>query len=136
MGPRILERCPTCRGIWLSNAQLTEILDHVSHRASSTTPEDAQDVATVESDGHATIGHTFAPSRVARSCPQCAKEMDNYRFQETGIWIDGCAESHGIWLDEGELRLIAQRSKAKQVDDGPETGTVLDAVSDILLGSL
>ena len=135
MGPRVLERCPQCRGIWLSQAQLTEILSHVTQHLSPDSPEN-KDAATIDSDGEASIGHTFAPSRKPRSCPQCAADMENYRFEETGIWIDGCPESHGIWLDEGELRLIAERSKAKQFDDAPETGSVMDAVADVLLGSL
>lgn len=128
MGPRLLERCPSCRGIWLSQAQLSEILDQVSHKAEA-------NFATVESDGHASIGHTFAPSRVARDCPQCAKEMENYKYADTGVWIDACSASHGIWLDEGELRLLAQRSE-KNDTDVSDHGTVMDAVSDLILGTL
>lgn len=127
MGPRLLERCPKCRGTWISRAQLREILDQASERLE-------EGVAAVESDGHADIGHTFAPSRLARGCPQCQKNMDNFKFEETGVWIDSCPEGHGLWLDEGELRLLAQR-KARP----PSTinhGTVLDAVSDLIIGSL
>lgn len=126
MGARILERCPKCRGIWLSRAQLLEILNQVSHKVEG-------DLATVEQDGHAEIGNTFAPSRVLRACPECKREMDNFKFESTGVWIDGCPDSHGIWLDNGELRLLAARTNTPSVQD---PGTVLDAVSDLILGSL
>lgn len=128
MGPRLLERCPKCRGIWLYQAQLKEILSQVGQK-------NEEGLAAVESDGHADIGHTFAPSRKKRSCPACQKEMENYKFEGTGIWIDGCPDHHGIWLDQGELRLLAQRS-GKPQDSNQNQGTVLDAVSDLILGSL
>lgn len=130
MGPRLLERCPECRGIWLSCLQLKEILQQVSHKVTVESTE------VVESDGHASIGHTFAPSRLQRKCPECADPMDNYQFEETGIWIDGCKETHGIWLDEGELRLIAERTWHRPAGGVTEQGAVLDAVSDLIIGSL
>lgn len=126
MGTRLLERCPNCRGIWLSRDLLLEILEQVGHKVEG-------DVAAVEQDGHAEIGNTFAPSRVLRSCPECRKEMDNFKFESTGVWIDGCPDGHGIWLDNGELRLLASRASATSSDD---TDTVFDAVSDLIIGSL
>ena len=128
MGPRLLERCPACRGIWLSQAQLTEILQQVSEKVEG-------DLEAVESDGHAEIGNTFAPSRLTRSCPACQVPMNNYKFEETGIWIDGCPEGHGIWLDQGELRLLAARTQSSGEQDS-DNGTVLDAVTDLIIGSL
>ena len=128
MGPRLLERCPECRGIWLSASQLQEILEQVAHKV--------ENCDTVESDGHATIGNTFAPSRVSRKCPECAEEMNNYQFEETGIWIDGCPSAHGIWLDQGELRLLVQRTRSKSDSEQYDHGSVIDAVSDLIIGSL
>ena len=87
----------------------------------------------VESDGHADIAHTLAPSRIARSCPACSKSMDNFKFEETGVWVDACPDNHGIWLDRGELRLLAQRTQSQPEYDA---GEVMDAVSDLILGSL
>jgi Zn-finger nucleic acid-binding protein len=127
MGPRTLERCPECRGIWLPHAQLKEILDQVSHKV-----ED--DLETVESDGQADIAHTFAPSRLKRKCPSCAEEMGNFKFEETGVWVDTCPTNHGIWLDQGELKLLAQKRQSNGQEH--DTGEVMDAVSDLILGSL
>lgn len=127
MGPRLLERCQECRGTWISQAQLKEILEQAAESLE-------EGVAAVESDGHADIGHTFAPSRLARGCPQCKLDMENFKFEETGIWVDSCPDGHGIWLDEGELRLLAQR-KAKG-PAAPNQGSVIDAVSDLIIGSL
>lgn len=123
MGSRLLERCPRCRGIWLTHVQLKEILEQLCDQGKET----------VESDGHADIADTFAPSRVLRNCPTCEAQMENFKFEETGIWIDACPGGHGIWLDQGELRLLAQKRPEGQDYD---TGEVMDAVSDLILGSL
>lgn len=128
MGPRLIERCPDCRGTWISQSQLKEIIAQVSQK-------EEEGMAAIESDGNADIGHTFAPSRIKRGCPACQVDMDNFKFEETGIWIDSCPDGHGIWLDEGELKLLAQRSQ-KEGTGAVNQGTVLDAVSDLILGSL
>lgn len=62
--------------------------------------------------------------------------MENFKFEETGVWIDGCSEGHGIWLDNGELRLISQRAKGKDAAESDDNDTILDAVSDLILGNL
>lgn len=33
--------------------------------------------------------------------------MENYPFgYQSSIWVDGCPDGHGIWLDPGELSMI------------------------------
>jgi len=128
MGARVVNRCPECRGVWLTQAQLAEILDEVAD------PDTVGKESTVEFDGQADIGHTFAPSRKARTCPVCQTDMMNYKFEDSGIWIDGCP-SHGLWLDNGELRLLAQR-RGKASPGVEEDGEVLDALSDLIAGTL
>lgn len=127
MGRRTLERCPKCLGIWLTRTELEALLTQVSEDTDA-------GLAVSDSDGEASIGHTFAPSRLSRACPECQEAMENYRFDETGIWIDGCNAGHGIWLDQGELRLIISRQTNRESDEGPDD--IVDAVSDLILGSL
>jgi Zn-finger nucleic acid-binding protein len=41
--------------------------------------------------------------------------MDNTQFDyNSGIWIDSCPESHGIWLDAGELHLVREHRRNLQ----------------------
>ena len=129
VGPRLFHRCPKCSGTWLAASQLEEILSQAMLKA-----PDAID--TVESDGESEVGHTLAPSRVARTCPCCPAPMNNYKFEDTGVWIDACPEGHGIWLDSGELKLLVKRRQNQLSRNDSDTGTVVDAVTDLLLGTL
>lgn len=127
-GDHKLFRCPQCRGIWLSDELLQQLLEESGREDRVATKlDDAEAEAQVE------ISNTYAPSRLARACPECSREMDNFKFQETGIWLDGCPSGHGVWLDHGELRLISERLKVK---DGGEPEELVDVVSDLILGSL
>ena len=119
------ERCPECLGLWLSRSHLQSLVERVDVDADSP----------VELDNQAKqvdIANTYAPSRHARVCPECSSEMDNFRFEETGIWLDACLQGHGVWLDSGELRLITQRRQGQAIG-GEE---LVDAVSDLILGNL
>jgi Zn-finger nucleic acid-binding protein len=121
----ILARCAECRGTWISHSQLHEVLGQISSTAGE-----------IDSDGYADIAHTFAPSRANRPCPECRKCMENFKFEATGVWVDSCPDGHGLWLDNGELRLLAERRRKGTVSGGDEPDSVFDAVSDLIIGSL
>ena len=38
-------------------------------------------------------------------CPKCGSDLEEINFQN--VMIDKCAECQGIWLDHGELELLA-----------------------------
>jgi Zn-finger nucleic acid-binding protein len=40
-------------------------------------------------------------------CPRCSTEMNQVEIQE--VPVEQCPECTGVWLDAGELELIAQR---------------------------
>ena len=46
---------------------------------------------------------------VAAVCPRCGAGLE--QVDEVGVKIDRCPAGHGMWLDTGELELIAQREK-------------------------
>lgn len=122
-------RCPDCSGTWLAASQLEELLSQALEKS-------PQALDTVESDGESEVGHTLAPSRKARICPSCPASMDNFKFENTGVWIDACPEGHGIWLDSGELKLLVKRRENQMNKPDEDNDSVVDAVTDLLLGSL
>lgn len=122
-------RCPSCRGLWLTATALGSALCENT--------ESPELDGLVGNDGDSEIGHTFAPSRLARCCPTCAAPMENHKFEDSGVWIDTCAAGHGIWLDRGELKLLSERKKHRP-GAAPESAedSLEDAVSDVLLSFL
>jgi hypothetical protein len=38
-------------------------------------------------------------------CPKCGQDLEEVNYQN--ILIDKCNDCHGIWLDQGELDLLA-----------------------------
>jgi Zn-finger nucleic acid-binding protein len=128
-GEHSVLRCPACRGTWLAAASLGAALSEKG--------ESEELLAVVDNDGEADIGHTFAPSRLARVCPCCPQPMENHKFEDSGVWIDTCPEGHGIWLDRGELKLLIERRRSGSIAVKPDLEeTFEDVVSDILLGYL
>lgn len=127
-GEHGLEKCAQCEGIWIARDRLESLLSRTEGPAKESCP--------VEMDGEADVGNTFAPSRVQRMCPACGEKMENFVFEGTGVWIDGCPHSHGIWLDRGELKLLAKRTNDQPKSGKAEEDLALDAVSDLILGSL
>lgn len=41
------------------------------------------------------------------NCPRCSEEMNQVEIQE--VPVEQCPGCEGVWLDAGELELIAQR---------------------------
>jgi len=42
-----------------------------------------------------------------RKCPRCRHKMVKGDFPETKIEVDVCRRDGGIWLDQGEIQIIA-----------------------------
>lgn len=53
------------------------------------------------------LRQTRAKSTGTAGCPRCGDALEVK--QEHGIAVDACPRGHGIWLDQGELDLIAKR---------------------------
>ena len=94
VGGKGCHRCPGCGGLWVTDDFLALALEASQEQIEAIL-------------GGRTGSHTFARSPQQRECPGCAKAMDNYPFgYQSGIWVDGCSQGHGVWLDAGELSLI------------------------------
>lgn len=93
-GGRGCHRCTRCAGLWVTDEFLALAMQ-------------ASEARIVGILGGQTGGHTFSKSPERRDCPGCTRPMENYPFgYQSGIWVDGCPDGHGVWLDAGELKLI------------------------------
>lgn len=52
---------------------------------------------------------TEAAGQIAPSCPRCGKAL--VERDRRGVMVDVCDAGCGMWLDTGELELLAEREK-------------------------
>ncbi|MFN8608556.1 MAG: zf-TFIIB domain-containing protein [Vulcanimicrobiota bacterium] len=107
-GGKGCHRCSRCQGLWVTEDFLALALQ-------------AQESQIGGILGGQTGAHTFARSAQQRECPGCERLMENYPFgYQSGIWVDGCPDGHGLWLDAGELRLIRDFQERQRGPMTPE----------------
>lgn len=93
--------CPTCRGLWLDQGELEELLDRTRARVDD--PLLAFQRA---------VGHSSASKR-AHLCPRCDHRLREVeavcgRSDSAPVHVDRCPRGHGLWFDKGELSAILQ----------------------------
>lgn len=102
LGSVTLDVCPSCAGIWFDEKELTQI-------------------AGVHSAALAKLEDLFVPTDAANAsrsggaglCPNCILPLFEFEFRHSpGVTLDGCKECKGIWVDDGELRAIWERTQA------------------------
>jgi Zn-finger nucleic acid-binding protein len=107
-----IDRCSQCKGTWLDEGELAHI---IAVKEEKFTPELIQKtVASVFS------GVPEADQQDKHPCPMCARPMRslNYAYS-SGIIIERCPASEGVWLDGAELERIQahQEHWEKKVQD-------------------
>jgi Zn-finger nucleic acid-binding protein len=99
LGPNRVERCGSCHGVWIAAAEFNQLMHDLDRLEAVRTRELA----------HRAPEHTV--SYVA--CPRCGEIMERRNFgRSSGIMVDTC-KKHGIWLDRGELRRVAEYLTAR-----------------------
>lgn len=95
-----VQRCPSCRGMWLDRVRLDAILDmHGRER---------EDRAPVAPDpGSQAYELARQKQRPVRRCPACATDMEAREYARVSeVLVDACPRCHGRWLDAGELEQL------------------------------
>ena len=71
-------------------------------------------------------GNPAARKRAAREsaearpkCPRCGKTLEERHFRT--LKVDVCPDSHGVWLDPGELEMILHMPRAEMLRVVDET---------------
>jgi Zn-finger nucleic acid-binding protein len=90
-GPNIIiDVCPKCHGIWLDKGELGKVLKD----------KKLTDYLTK---------HIGTKSKSPMVCPRCGMTMDFEKADD--IEVDVCLSCGGVWLDEGELLELKEKSK-------------------------
>lgn len=92
-----IDRCPECKGTWLDANEITKISTIRNKKFTS-------DLV------HRTLsGETSHVSLQDKTilCPKCSEPLTTVNYDySSGIIIDSCHNSHGIWLDYEELEKV------------------------------
>lgn len=81
------DQCPKCKGVWFDNGELA---------AASKDPDKMRRLL---------MEAPLKPRDGSANCPRCLRVMVNGGLGNEFIRVDRCVE-HGVWLDEGEKRLL------------------------------
>jgi Zn-finger nucleic acid-binding protein len=79
-----LDFCPACKGCWLDEGELEQIVD-------------GREAALAQFDWQGGV-------KGARRCPRCMAKMRVVTMPNEGPELDLCPAACGIWFDRGELR--------------------------------
>jgi len=126
VGDIVLDHCDNCGGFWLdggeldlANEELERIMNVSGHGFSeflkkAHLPFWVKRIKNKSSDTDFKIdvkplGNAVRISETGLECPVCDEaKLDMYNVY--GMQVDACPECHGIWLNEGELRRMKDRS--------------------------
>lgn len=90
-GPNIIfDVCPKCKGLWLDKGELGKLLKDRKLTNYLTK-------------------HIGTKSRSPMVCPRCSMTMDIEKADD--IEVDVCLTCGGVWLDQGELEKLKDKSE-------------------------
>ncbi|RYD62744.1 MAG: hypothetical protein EOP84_34305 [Verrucomicrobiaceae bacterium] len=95
-----VERCPTCHGMFFNPGEVEALLDAQTNPIVWLDPVQLEQVA----------GDFGNRERVVtyQKCPMCEDRMTHVNFGgRSGVIVDRCGP-HGVWLEGGELRRLAE----------------------------
>ncbi len=103
-GKFLVERCDQCLGLFFDPGELEALLN------STVTNVFAIDQSRMDAINAARRADDYPIGYI--KCPVCANMMNRINFGvKSGVIIDHC-KAHGVWLDGGELRHLAEWMKA------------------------
>ncbi|MFP6658089.1 MAG: zf-TFIIB domain-containing protein, partial [Pirellulales bacterium] len=80
----VVDACTSCQGIWFDANELNEVL-----------PTAIKDLR-VPNDAN--------PTEI--TCPKCLIPLKSFKYPQTYVEIDMCAECKGLWLNRSELKEV------------------------------
>jgi Zn-finger nucleic acid-binding protein len=129
-----MEVCPSCKGMWLTPQELTQLEDKVF---------DFGD----DEKGSLMLGST--PTTL--KCPQCAKPMSRFEYRLYDLEMDFCPDQHGYWLDADEDQRVLELVKKEEKNLGRKvlaedrfaahlqylrSGSIMDKMHELLIDAM
>lgn len=99
--PRLqVERCTTCHGMFFNPGEVEALLDAQTNPIVWLDPVQIEQIAGDFGSRQREVTY--------QKCPACDDRMSHLNFGgRSGVIIDRCG-THGVWLDGGELRRLAE----------------------------
>ena len=92
-----LDRCPSCKGLWFDQNELSAVLGVPS--------ETALEIP------------SFSTHHSDINCPKCNKGLSEFCYPGTTTLVDVCIDCHGTWLDNLEWKeIILARDIKNQIN--------------------
>lgn len=120
-----IDRCPSCRGVWLDPDELDKI-------QRLTINDYSKELAKPEND----VARAFALAKSKQEgvykCVKCSSDLlkREYGFNSQ-IQIDSCPSGCGMWLDAGELEALEQFYERHQPEKVGRVQSILDFIDSI-----
>ncbi|MFB3897274.1 MAG: rhomboid family intramembrane serine protease [bacterium] len=101
----LIDKCPQCHGIWLDSGNLLYSVVALVENQAPKAPLPVLFKSRM-------VVPANAVDETLRQCPRCKQTLTkiNYGY-DSNVFIDKCPACQGIWVDESELRDIAQHLK-------------------------
>ena len=90
-----VDRCPTCKGMWLDYGELDQLEDKVYD---SDLPKGTLMIRSFETE---------------LECPKCSKKLRKFNYRAYDLELDFCDDGHGVWLDGGEEKRVEELMKQR-----------------------
>ena len=90
-----IDRCLSCKGMWLDYDELDQLED------------------TVMDDDDVKGSLMFRSFLGDLSCPTCQSGMQMFHYRAYDLEVDFCPNSHGFWLDSEEERKVMDLMKRR-----------------------
>ena len=97
--------CPKCLGIWFDEDELRQAKD-----------EKDKDFNWLDIDLWGDQAK-FHLGQGRKACPQDGVPLYEVGYGDSNIKVDVCGQCHGVWLDRGEFKKIAEYVKNKGQDE-------------------
>jgi len=91
----VLDRCPSCEGVWFDFGVLERVL--------------SRDAKTVEETLMERPAASM-PRAEDLSCPRCGDVLIRMRGTDEGVTYYGCLTCYGRWLDGSDMARLLRRS--------------------------
>jgi uncharacterized protein len=85
-----VDRCPTCKGMWLDYQELDQLEDTVY------TADDLKGTL------------IFSETPTAYPCPRCGAILNQFEYRLYGLVLEHCPNEHGFWLDADEDQRVLE----------------------------
>lgn len=95
--------CPACAGIWFDDRELRAL-------------KEVDPLILLSLEERAIPDVVWDPKEtISRRCPRCSIALTPYRYQyRSSVELDGCAQCHGIWVQNGELKKIHEQLQVQE----------------------